>query len=67
MVQMVQDEGVERIAVQAVIAYEEIRGWKVESVEQDSRGFDLISGDPIQKIPRQRWRSGSSRSKDGQG
>jgi len=46
MVQMVQDEGVERIAVQAVIAYEEARGWKVESVEQDSRGFDLISRRP---------------------
>jgi SNF2 family DNA or RNA helicase len=51
MVQMVQDEGVERIAVQAVIAYEEIRGWKVESVEQDSRGFDLISRRPHPEDP----------------
>ena len=51
MVQMVQDEGVERIAVQAVIAYEEARGWKVESVEQDSRGFDLISRRPHPEDP----------------
>jgi hypothetical protein len=46
MVQMVQDKEVEKIAVQAVIAHEEARGWRVESVEQDSRGFDLISRKP---------------------
>ncbi len=34
---------IERIAVQAVIAFEEARGCKVESVEGDTRGFDLIS------------------------
>ena len=51
MVQMVQDEGVERLAVQAEIAYEEARGWKVESVEQDSRGFDLISRRPHPEDP----------------
>src|SRR6266481_790429 len=34
---------IERIAVQAAIAFEEARGWKVESVESDTRGFDLIS------------------------
>ena len=34
---------IERIAVQAAIAFEESRGWKVESVESDTRGFDLIS------------------------
>ncbi len=34
---------IERIAVQAAIAFEEARGCKVESVESDSRGFDLIS------------------------
>src|SRR6266545_3694099 len=34
---------IERIAVQAAIAYEECRGCKVESVESDTRGFDLIS------------------------
>ena len=34
---------IERIAVQAVVALEEARGCKVESVEGDTRGFDLIS------------------------
>lgn len=43
---MVRDEEIERIAVQAVIAYEEARGWKVESVESENRGFDLISRRP---------------------
>ena len=40
---MVQDAEIEKIAVQAVIAHEEARGWKVQSVEQENRGFDLIS------------------------
>ena len=40
---MVRDEEIERIAVDAVIAREEARGWKVESVESENRGFDLIS------------------------
>jgi len=40
---MVRDEEIERIAVDAVIAHEEARGWKVESVESENRGFDLIS------------------------
>jgi hypothetical protein len=34
---------IERIAVQAAIAFEEARGCKVESVESETRGFDLIS------------------------
>jgi len=34
---------IERVAVQAAIAFEEARGCKVESVESDTRGFDLIS------------------------
>ena len=34
---------IEQIAVQAAIAFEEARGCKVESVESDTRGFDLIS------------------------
>jgi superfamily II DNA or RNA helicase len=34
---------IERIAVQAAIAFEEARGCRVESVESDTRGFDLIS------------------------
>lgn len=40
---MVRDEEIERIAVETVIAYEEARGWVVESVESENRGFDLIS------------------------
>lgn len=40
---MVRDEEVERIAVEAVIAYEQERGWQVQSVEKENRGFDLIS------------------------
>jgi len=40
---MVRDEEIERIAVEAVIKHEESRGWVVESVEKDNRGFDLIS------------------------
>jgi hypothetical protein len=51
MFQMVQDEEIEKMAVQAVIAYEEARGWRVESVEQDSRGFDLISRKPHPEDP----------------
>jgi superfamily II DNA or RNA helicase len=34
---------IERIAVQAAVAFEEARGCKVETVENDTRGFDLIS------------------------
>ena len=48
---MVRDEEIERIAVQHVIAHEEARGWKVESVEKDNRGFDLISRKPHPEDP----------------
>jgi hypothetical protein len=48
---MVRDEEIERIAVQAVSAYEEARGWRVESVEKDNRGFDLISRRPHPEDP----------------
>jgi hypothetical protein len=43
---MVTDPAIERMAVEAAIRYEEVRGWKVESVEDDDRGFDLISRRP---------------------
>jgi hypothetical protein len=49
---MVRDEEVERAAVQAVIAYEEARGWQVESVEAENRGFDLISRKPHPEDPK---------------
>ncbi len=40
---MVRDDEIEARAIEAVIAYEEERGCEVESVESESRGFDLIS------------------------
>ncbi len=48
---MVRDDEIERIAVDAVIAFEEARGWKVESVEKENRGFDLISRKPHPEDP----------------
>ncbi|MBI4516329.1 MAG: DUF3883 domain-containing protein [Deltaproteobacteria bacterium] len=49
---MVRDDEIERIAVQAVTAYEEARGWQVESVEEQNRGFDLISRKPHPADPK---------------
>jgi len=49
---MVRDDEIERIAVEAVIAYEKARGCEVESVEQDNRGFDLISRRPHPEDPK---------------
>jgi len=46
MASMVRDEEVERIAIEAVMDYEKQRGWEVESVENEDRGFDLISRKP---------------------
>jgi hypothetical protein len=37
--------------VQAVIVHEETRGWKVQSVEDENRGFDLISRKPHPEDP----------------
>jgi len=48
---MVRDDEIERLAVEAVIAYENARGWVVESVEKDNRGFDLISRRPHPEDP----------------
>ena len=48
---MVSDPEIEKIAVDAVIKHEERRGWKVESVEKDNRGFDLISRKPNPEDP----------------
>lgn len=49
---IVRDEDIERIAVDAVIAYEEARGWQVESVEKENKGFDLISRRPHPEDPK---------------
>ena len=43
---MVRDDEIERIAVDEAIRHEEARGWVVESVESENRGFDLISRRP---------------------
>lgn len=40
---MISDPEIERIAVAEAIRHEEARGWVVESVESENRGFDLIS------------------------
>ena len=48
---MVRDPEIEKIAVDAVIKYEEARGWKVQSVEEENRGFDLISRRPHPEDP----------------
>lgn len=48
---MVRDDEIEKIAVDKVIEYEEARGWKVQSVEAENRGFDLISRLPHPEDP----------------
>ncbi|MCL4466056.1 MAG: DUF3883 domain-containing protein [Chloroflexi bacterium] len=49
---MVSDPEVERIAVAFAMAHERSRGWEVESVESENRGFDLISRRPHPEDPR---------------
>jgi len=46
MAPFVRDDEIERLAVDAVIAYERAQGREVESVESENRGFDLISRRP---------------------
>lgn len=48
---MVRDEEIERIAIEAAIAYEKARGWEAVSVEKENRGFDLISRRPHPEDP----------------
>ncbi len=48
---MVRDDEIERLAIRFVIAHEEARGWRVESVEKDNRGFDLIARKPHPEDP----------------
>jgi len=49
---MVRDDEIERIAVAEAIRYEETRGWAVENVESENRGFDLISRRPHPEDPK---------------
>jgi len=48
---VIPDPKIERIAVEAVINYERDRGWNAQSVEQENRGFDLISRRPHPEDP----------------
>jgi SNF2 family DNA or RNA helicase len=43
---MVRDEEIEKIAMSKATEYEESRGWVVEDVSAQNRGFDLISRKP---------------------
>jgi superfamily II DNA or RNA helicase len=45
-ISMVRDEVIEHRAVEEAMRYERSRGWSVESVESENRGFDLISRSP---------------------
>lgn len=49
---MVRDDEIERLAVQLATAHEEARGWVVESVESENRGFDMISRRPHPEDPK---------------
>ena len=49
---MVRDEEIEQIAIQEAIKFETSRGWQVESVETENRGFDLISRKPHPHDPK---------------
>ncbi|MEQ8191688.1 MAG: DUF3883 domain-containing protein, partial [Candidatus Eremiobacterota bacterium] len=51
IIDMVPNKEVEKTAVEAVIKYEIERGWKVQSVESENRGFDLISRKPHPEDP----------------
>ncbi len=49
---MVRDEEIEGIAIEEAKKYEISRGWQVESVESENRGFDLISRKPHPHDPK---------------
>ena len=49
---MVRDDEVERLAVKVATEHEEARGFVVESVESENRGFDLISRRPHPEDPK---------------
>lgn len=49
---IVKDDKIERIAVDTVISYEKENGRQVESVEDQNRGFDLISRKPHPEDPK---------------
>jgi hypothetical protein len=48
---MVNDPEIEALAVRVAKDYEESRGWVVESVENENRGYDLLSKKPHPSEP----------------
>ena len=51
MAPMVSDADIERIAVDEAIRYETALGWEVTSVENENRGYDLLSRKPHPSEP----------------
>ncbi|MCA9204770.1 MAG: DUF3883 domain-containing protein, partial [Planctomycetales bacterium] len=49
---LVRDDQIEHIAIEFVKQYEQSRGWVVESVEDENRGYDLISRCPDPSDPK---------------
>jgi len=49
---LVRDDVIEQRAVAVAIGYEEARGWVVEDVQDQNRGFDLISRRPHPEDPK---------------
>ena len=49
---MVRDDEIEKLAVKIATEHEQARGYVVESVESDDRGFDLISRKPHPEDPK---------------
>ncbi len=48
---MVSDPEIEEIAVRVAVEHERARGWVVESVETENRGYDLLSKKPHASEP----------------
>lgn len=48
---MVTDPEIEKIAIRVAIEHERTRGWLVESVENENRGYDLLSKRPHPSEP----------------
>jgi hypothetical protein len=48
---MVTDPEIEKIAIRIAMEHERARGWVVESVENENRGYDLLSKRPHPSEP----------------
>ncbi len=45
-----RDDAVEAIAIARAVAYEQARGWQVEDVQDEDRGYDLVSHGPAGEL-----------------